>query len=195
MGYDSLFRTNNYHIVNGKNDQKGEYQIIPNSNDYQGKVFHVDRHPASFLKYGNRPPIANDRLPSNEKRFDNFDRSSRIHSDTIYHGNYKFEKQLPRVVEKTVFPKKEFMCEYDNVGEQNEFLMRSLKTNCVSFDKQSIRNIGQSFGGYMTQSKNFLTQSSLDESIFHEACQSVRKKSLALASIDNYTPRDLMLYT
>lgn len=25
MGYESLFRTNNYHIVNGKDDQIGEY--------------------------------------------------------------------------------------------------------------------------------------------------------------------------
>jgi hypothetical protein len=99
MGYDSLFRTSNYHIINGKNDLKGEYQIIPNSNEYQAKVLHVDRHPASFSKYTNRPPIASEKFPPNEKRFDNFDRSPKIHSASIYNGNYRFEKQLPRIVE------------------------------------------------------------------------------------------------
>jgi hypothetical protein len=114
MGYDSLFRTNNYHIINGRDDQKGEYQIIPNSQDYQQKTFSVDRHPASMSKFTKRPPIASERYPPNERRFDNFERSPRIHTHTIYHGNYKFENQLPRAVEKTIFPVKDYLCEYEN---------------------------------------------------------------------------------
>jgi hypothetical protein len=48
MGYDSLFRTNNYHIVNGKDTKKAEYNIIPNTLDYKNKLFEIERHPEKF---------------------------------------------------------------------------------------------------------------------------------------------------
>lgn len=81
------------------------------------KNFSVERHAAQFTKYSDRPPIASARYPPNEKRFDNFDRSPRIHSHTIYQGNYRFERQLPRAVEKTIFPVKDYQCEYENVDK------------------------------------------------------------------------------
>lgn len=62
----------------------------------------------------------------------------------------------------------------------------------VKFGKQSIRDIGGGFGGYMSNSKNVLKISTVDAS---DAKMYGKRKSLALASIDNYKPRDNLLYT
>jgi hypothetical protein len=122
MGYDSLFRTNNYHIVNGKDTLKGEYNIIPNTLDYQNKLFKIERHPEKFSTQRNRPPIASPRFPPNEKRFDNFDRSPSIHSKTIRHSNYSFDHYMPRVVEDTILKGPDFDIEYENVEVQKDML-------------------------------------------------------------------------
>jgi hypothetical protein len=47
----------------------------------------------------------------------------------------------------------------------------------------------------MDNSKNVMKLSSVDETKSLNAKLHARKKSLALASIDNYKPRDNLLYT
>ena len=47
----------------------------------------------------------------------------------------------------------------------------------------------------MSNSKNILTLSSVDETKSLNAKLHAKRKSLAMASIDNYKPRDNLLYT
>jgi hypothetical protein len=81
-GYESLYRSHNYHVINGRDLEKDKFQILPNTLDYSLKNYPVQRHPQSFARYvSKRVPIASEKYPPNEKRFDNIDKTPPIHTN------------------------------------------------------------------------------------------------------------------
>lgn len=79
MGYQSLYRSNDYHIINGKD--ASNFEIVPNPNQYtaaMGNTYIEPKKGLDFMDYKNRVPIASAKYPPNEKRFDNINKNPRI---------------------------------------------------------------------------------------------------------------------
>jgi hypothetical protein len=70
---------------------------------------------------------------------------------------------VSRNVEKTVYPVKDYQCEYENVDGQRNKLMRRLDLNYVEFHKQAPRKVGEGFGGYMRPKRDILELSTCNE--------------------------------
>jgi hypothetical protein len=99
---------------------KDKFEIVPNPSHFSasmGKTYNVPKKGLDFNDYKNRIPIASSRYPPNEKRFDNIDKNPRIATTHRYQPNFKFEKLLPREVEKTIYPVKQYQAEYECVDE------------------------------------------------------------------------------
>ena len=90
---------------------------------------------------------------------------------------------MPRVVEETILPLKDFDIEYENVEVQHDKLKQKLTNVQINFKKQGLREIGGGFGGYITNRKNQLV-SSVNSDLANKTVLN-RKKSLALAVIDS----------
>lgn len=130
---------------------------MPNPSHYSaaiGKSYVEPKKGLDFNDYKNRIPIASPDYPPNEKRFDKINKNP-VHASTYRRQpNFKFEKLLPRDFEKSIYPVPKFCAEYDGVDEQKEGVIRRLNVGMVNFKRQSVRNIGEGFGGYMQQRNN-----------------------------------------
>ena len=78
-GYKSLWKSPDYHLVNGKFGLERTSLFVERNNDDKFKqVEKVDRHPAQIAKYMDRIPIASDRYPPNEQRFLNINKMPEV---------------------------------------------------------------------------------------------------------------------
>ena len=159
-------------------------------------IIPVERHPPNFVAYSPR----NDkhmRNELNENRFESIERSPKILTQTKESPNVFFGKMVSRNVHKTVYPQKEYQCEYENVDTQQINQMRRLNANIIKFRRQPPRKIGEGFGGYLRPQRDIQTLSVCDDMQVISASLSKvndKKKSIASCNMRVNLPRDLKMY-
>jgi len=96
MSYEQVFKTNEYHIINEKGDNKDKFRILPNSHDYSSILFPVDRHPPSFRGYKERVHDSELTNSPNENRFESIDKNPNISTRTKHSPSFRFDGQSSR---------------------------------------------------------------------------------------------------
>lgn len=83
FGYNTNTVTKEYHIVSGR-EGIGRAYLTVELNEHPSSIhkprFKVDRHAPCLEKYADRIPIADVSYPPNANRFENINRSPRVHT-------------------------------------------------------------------------------------------------------------------
>lgn len=133
--YDSVFLSNQYHVINGLGLEKAKFNILPNTDNYNDNTFPVARHAPNLGKYSTRLPIASPRFPPNEHRFDLIEKNPAILTRTKQPVSMHFGKMLGRQIEKTIYRMNPYNAEYDNVEAQKLNTMPKIQTGLVGMGK------------------------------------------------------------
>ena len=103
------------------------------------------RHPPHLDKYCNRVPIASNKYPPNENRFEIINKSPECLSFNKHVMNLKISKFSSRDKNKTLLPIRTNQNDYDNYVNQKDKLLKQLNNISINMKKKAGRT---NYGGY-----------------------------------------------
>ena len=90
LGYDAFFQTPQYHIINGKEEQKNKIEIITNNYDFYDNKFKKYGGNVRIGKFSTRKSIVDPKNILCDSRFDKIDVSPKIFSKSSYTAKLNF---------------------------------------------------------------------------------------------------------